>query len=40
MLSNNVPPAPQHGQQQADPLSAEMITLLVQRIIQLKHLVA
>ena len=35
MLNNNVPLAPQHGQQQTDPLSAEMITLLVQRIIQM-----
>ena len=35
MLTNNVPPAPQHRQQQAVPLSAEMITLLVQRIIQM-----
>ena len=35
MLNNNVPPAPQPGQQQADPLSAEIITLLAQRIIQM-----
>ena len=35
MLTNNVPPAPQPGQQQAVPLSAEMITLLAQRIIQM-----
>ena len=35
MLNNNVPLAPQPGQQLADPLSAEMITLLVQRIIQM-----
>ena len=35
MLTNNVPPAPKPGQQQAVPLSAEMITLLVQRIIQM-----
>ena len=33
MLTNNVPPAPQPRQQQAVPLSAEMITLLAQRII-------
>ena len=35
MLTNNVPLAPQHGQQQAGPLNAEMITLLAQRIIQM-----
>ena len=35
MFTNNVPPAPQPGQQQAVALSAEMITLLVQRIIQM-----
>ena len=35
MLTNNVPPAPQPGQQQAVPPSAEMITLLAQRIIQM-----
>ena len=35
MLTNNVPLAPQHGQQQAAALSDEMITLLVQRIIQM-----
>ena len=35
MLTNNVPLAPQPGQQQTVPLSAEMITLLVQRIIQM-----
>ena len=35
MLTNNVPLAPQPGQQQAVVLSAEMITLLVQRIIQM-----
>ena len=35
MITNNVPPAAQHGQQQAVPLSAEMITLLAQRIIQM-----
>ena len=35
MVSNNIPLVPQPGQQQAVPLSAEMITLLVQRIIQM-----
>ena len=35
MVSNNIPPVPQPGQQQAVPLSAEMITLLAQRIIQM-----
>ena len=35
MLTNNVPPAPQPGQQQAVALSAEMITFLAQRIIQM-----
>ena len=35
MLTNNVPLAPQPGQQQAVALSAEMITLLAQRIIQM-----
>ena len=35
MCANNVPPAPQAGQQQAVALSDEMITLLVQRIIQM-----
>ena len=35
MRTNNVPLAPQPGQQQAVPLSAEMITLLAQRIIQM-----
>ena len=29
MVSNNIPLVPQPGQQQAVPLSAEMITLLV-----------
>ena len=35
MVSNNIPPVPQPGQQQAVPLSTEMITLLAQRIIQM-----
>ena len=35
MMTNNVPPAAQPGQQQAVPLSAEMITLLAQKIIQM-----
>ena len=35
MSTNNVPLAPQPGQQQAAALSADMITLLAQRIIQM-----
>ena len=35
MTANNAPVPAQHGQQQAVPLSAEMITLLVQKIIQM-----
>ena len=35
MMANNAPAPAQHGQQQAVLLSAEMITLLVQKIIQM-----
>ena len=35
MMASNAPAPAQHGQQQAVPLSTEMITLLVQKIIQM-----
>ena len=35
LMTRNSPPAAQHGQQQAVALSTEMITLLVQKIIQM-----
>ena len=35
MCTNNVPPVPQPGQQQAVALGADMIRLLAQRIIQM-----